>query len=96
MKKLDLRNMIKEEIRNVLMEDTMKFPEVIEYKKDRKLSDLKWKVITTEKWTQDRAAEFQSAKGYSPAGYGGPYKFDENILPDGKLEYTWQCSASSG
>jgi len=99
----DLRKIIREEITGVLKEmiepsEFLKknFPEVIEYESNRRMSDLNWKVITNDRWTDDRAVYFQSKAGYSPMGYGGPYKFEEEILPDGKFKYTWHCASSSG
>lgn len=103
MKKSDIRQMIKEEIKKALSEmrepsDQLqkKFPEVLQYDTQQKLSSLHWLVITTKKWTNDDASEFQSAAGYSPMGYGGPYKFREEVLSDGKFEYKWHSAASSG
>ena len=101
-KKSDIRKIVKEEIQKVLKEAIepseylkQKFPEVIEYDRTPKLSNLNWTVLTNKQWTDEDAYEFQSAAGYSPMGYGGPYKFNEEIIDGGKFEYTWYCAASS-
>ena len=103
MKKSDVRKIIKEEVKKALseMRDPLdriekEFPEVLGYDWDQKLSSLHWEVITTKKWTNDDASEFQSAMGYSPMGYGGPYKFREEILGKENFGYKWHCAASSG
>ena len=89
-------------LRNILKEDLTpkgelqkKFPEVLVYGSDKVFSDLEWKVISTEKWDSERAAEFQYWAGKPPAGYGGPYDFRETELPDGNFKYTWTCASSS-
>ena len=101
-KKSDIRKIVKEEIIKALKEAIepseylkQKFPEVIEYDRTTKLSDLNWTVLTNKQWTNEDAYEFQSAAGYSPMGYGGPYKFDEESIDGGNFEYTWHCAASS-
>jgi len=97
-----LMKIIKEEINKVLAEmvepaDYLKkqFPDVIEYDKERKLSNLYWTVITIKQWSVDDASEFQEKVGYSPMGYGGPYEFSETKLPQNKFKYTWYCNAAS-
>lgn len=72
-----------------------KFPDVIEYDKNKVGSDINWMVVTTDTWKYDRAAEFQEAAGYHSMGYGGPYEFKLNNQEGNKFTYTWHCAASS-
>lgn len=102
MKIEEFKKLIREEIQNAIKEMVAptdflqkKFPEIVEYDREKKMSDLYWTVITIKQWNIERASDFQEAIGYSPMGYGGPYQFEEEKLPDNKFKYTWYCGATS-
>lgn len=103
MKKKDFIKIVQEEIQNVLSEEmteppdyiSKKFPEVVEYDRFKKFTSLNWVVITLKKWDRNKALDFQEAMGYAYAGYGGPYEFEEQELPDNKFKYTWWCAGAS-
>jgi len=84
-----------EDYSNLKSQIKSQFPEVIEWSKNSFLSDLKWKVVSKKKWDRKRASEFQTAVGYAPEGYGGPYKFQDKQNSDGTFTSTWNSGASS-
>ena len=57
-------------------------------------SSYYWEVITTKKWNDKRAAEFQKEMGWHPAGYGF-YKFKSKKNPDGTFSNTWKHSKTA-
>ena len=80
--------LIKEDIKS-------KFPEIEEWDRNKKFSDLLWKVTSKKKWDEKKAGEFQSQAGYDPAGYGGPYEFNQKKNIDGTFTITWKSGATS-
>ena len=101
MKKSQLVEIIKEEIKSVLQEmelyDFLKeeFPMLIDYDKKRRGSEIEWTISSHEKIDKGTISDFQEKAGYSPAGYGGPYKIKETEMPDGTFKYEWISGATS-
>jgi hypothetical protein len=93
--------MVKEEIINSLKEiapsEFIKhnFPSILKYDKNRMGREIKWNLISSEKMDINQIGKFQASAGYAPQGYGGPNKFQENVLPNGTFEYIWTCFSSS-
>jgi len=71
------------------------YPYVIKYDNNKMGSKLQWNLISSEEMNKNEIARFQAAAGYSPQGYGGPFDFKEEVLPDTIFKYKWSCFSSS-
>ena len=101
MKKSELKNIIKEEIKNTLNEISPspfiknKFPNVIKYEIGKMQSKVNWILISTKQMDKNKIAEFQASVGYAPQGYGGPFDIKKSNAPDGTFKYEWSSFSSS-
>lgn len=90
MKSIKLLNIIKE---NDIIQK--QFSDVIEWKKNKNGSMIDWVVISKNKWDEKIAKNFQTSRGYDPAGYWfGQFNSTKNT--DGTYTSKWKSYSSAG
>lgn len=103
-KKLNLRQLIKEEIKNVLKENFKSPEKLTSHAKTKfpfielvfKESDRSYYVFTaysSKKLNKSDIENLQAELGYAPAGYGF-YKLKES-RENNRFIYKWECSKSA-